>query len=222
MIEGTSRTAFTCNFFAKRALLFASDASLEKWFDDANTLATKDRKTALWIAASWLIHPLKHIDRLLKIKNDPQLARQEMLWVAWTLAAIEIIKRGEIWEEEIIYRGLEYNPELFKAVYTNVQSGSADEGRVRVALERTHKELKQHGEEWLKPMIDALRKKRRLTSLSELADDFAHTQIYPWHIQTSCEWLSEQGIINAFSAPFRLTKRSSVELEEPAYELQDA
>ena len=40
MVEGTSRTAFSCNFFAKRELVYCADPSIQKWFDEANTAAT--------------------------------------------------------------------------------------------------------------------------------------------------------------------------------------
>lgn len=220
MIEGNSRTAFNCNFFAHRVLLYATDASLERWFEDANALAVKDQNTALWIASTWLIHPLKHIDRLVNIKKDIQRAREELLWAAWTLAAIEIIERGEICEGDFIHRGVELNPELFLVVYSDVQSGTVKKASILAALKRVHEHLEKNGTRWLKPLVQALKKKGRLTSLSELADDYAHTQVYPWHIETACEWLTENAIVNTFSAPFRLTKRSVVELEEPAYELQ--
>jgi len=221
MIEGNSRTAFTCSFFAKRLLQYSTDASLERWFEEANALATKDQQTALWIATCWLIHPLKHIDRLLNLKKDPQRAREELLWSAWTLAAIEIIERGQICEGDLVQRGLELNPELFRVVYSEVQSGAARKAKVLVALKRVHQHLDEHGKRWLKPLLQALKKKGRLTALSELADDYGHTQIYPWHIETACAWLAEKSVVSTFSAPFRLTKRSVVEIEEPAYELQN-
>jgi hypothetical protein len=45
MVEGSSRTAFSCNFFAKRELVYCDDPSIAKWFDSVNQLATKDQKT---------------------------------------------------------------------------------------------------------------------------------------------------------------------------------
>ena len=44
MVEGSSRTAFSSNFFAKRELVYANDPSIEKWFDTANTVAQKDQE----------------------------------------------------------------------------------------------------------------------------------------------------------------------------------
>ncbi len=44
MVEGTSRTAFSCNFFAERKLVYSKDPSIDTWFDRANTVATKDQE----------------------------------------------------------------------------------------------------------------------------------------------------------------------------------
>src|SRR5262249_51443315 len=32
MVEGASRTAFSCNFFAKREIVYSKDKSIESWF----------------------------------------------------------------------------------------------------------------------------------------------------------------------------------------------
>src|SRR6185369_11553537 len=39
MVEGASRTAFSCNFFAERTIVYSKDASIASWFKQANTLA---------------------------------------------------------------------------------------------------------------------------------------------------------------------------------------
>src|SRR6516164_8966780 len=41
MVEGASRTAFSCNFFAVRKIVYSKDASIESWFKKANSVATK-------------------------------------------------------------------------------------------------------------------------------------------------------------------------------------
>src|SRR5580658_9048604 len=42
MVEGASRTAFSCNFFAERRIVYTKDPSIESWFKKANNTATKD------------------------------------------------------------------------------------------------------------------------------------------------------------------------------------
>jgi hypothetical protein len=47
MVEGSSRTAFSCNFFAVRKRVHCSDPAIEAWFDEAQTVATKDQEKEL-------------------------------------------------------------------------------------------------------------------------------------------------------------------------------
>src|ERR1700724_1561464 len=47
MVEGASRTAFSCSFFADRQIVYSKDPSIESWFKKANSLATKDQEREL-------------------------------------------------------------------------------------------------------------------------------------------------------------------------------
>src|SRR5882762_10724291 len=41
MVEGASRTAFSCNFFAERRIVASKDPSIASWFKKANSVALK-------------------------------------------------------------------------------------------------------------------------------------------------------------------------------------
>src|SRR5215831_9732935 len=47
MVEGASRTAFSCNFFARREIVHSKDPSIDRWFAKADRLATKDQEREL-------------------------------------------------------------------------------------------------------------------------------------------------------------------------------
>src|ERR1041385_1771655 len=79
MVEGSARTAFLYSFFAHRKLVYCDDPSLVKWFEEADTLARRDQERELCIATTWLIHSQRHAARLLEIKEDLDLAFQELL-----------------------------------------------------------------------------------------------------------------------------------------------
>jgi hypothetical protein len=54
----------------------------------------------------------------------------------------------------------------------------------------------------------------------EISDYFAYSDVYPWHLESTCEWLQRKGRLEKFSAPFKLTNRSREQVEEPAYFLE--
>jgi uncharacterized protein len=217
MVEGAARTAFRYSFFARRKLVYCDDASLEKWFEEADTLALRDQERELCIATTWLIHAQRHAARLLQDKRDLDLAFQELIGCAHCVAAAEVIVAGEVHEGIMIHRALELAPELMKELYLDLLKGARTAARLGKILAGFEGYLEKHAESRLAPVLRYLRKAGRLVPLSELSDHFAHSQLFPWHLESACEWLERKGRVGKFSAPFGLTKLSRVEVEEPAY-----
>ena len=135
---------------------------------------------------------------------------------AHSVAHTEIIRQGEIWEQDVIYRAIECDPELFQAIYLDVLKRKSKK-TLNGALDAIDRYLDQHYQEHLKPLVSLLKKESRLIPLSEISDRFAFSQLYPWHLESACEWLHRKGHVEKLSAPFQLTKRSGEEVEEPAY-----
>ena len=120
MVEGASRTAFSCNFFAERQIVYSKDPSIESWFKKANSIATKDQERELLTFSTWTIHAHRHARKRLDIKGDLELAAQETLGAAHSVAHTEIIRQGQVWEQDVIYRAMEGDPDLFQTIYLDV------------------------------------------------------------------------------------------------------
>ena len=217
MVEGSARTAFRYSFFARRKLLYSNDPALGKWFEEADTLARKDQERELCIATTWLIHTVRYARRLLEDEQDMELAFQELLGCAHCVAAAEVIAAGEVFEGLTINRALQLAPETMKELYDDLLKGSRTRPKLRKKLAGFEAYLEKHAEVRLQPALRYLKREKRLVPLSELSDFFAHSQLFPWHLESACEWLEEKKRIGKFSAPFALTKLSRVEAEEPAY-----
>jgi hypothetical protein len=217
MVEGSARTAFRYSFFARRKLVYCQDPSLAKWFEDADTVARRDQERELCIVTTWLIHAIRHAARLLEAERDLDLAFQELLGGAHCIAAAEVIACGEVHEGLAIQRALQLAPALMRQVYLDPLAAPRTAENLGKTLTALEAYLDQHAEARLRPVLSYLRKQKRLVPLSELADHFAHSQLFPWHLESACEWLEEKKRIGKFSAPFALTKLSRVEVEEPAY-----
>jgi uncharacterized protein len=217
MVEGASRTAFSCNFFALREIVYSKDPSIESWFKKANSVATKDQERELLTFSTWTIHAHRHARKRLEIKGDLELAAQETLGAAHSVAHTEIIRRGQVWEEDVIYRAIEGAPKLFQTIYLDVLAKRKNKRVLSKALDAIDGYLDEHYRAHLKPLLAYLKKQNRLVPLSEMSDHFAFSQLYPWHLESACDWLERQGLLQKLSAPFKLTKRSTERVEEPAY-----
>lgn len=217
MVESSARTAFRYSFFARRKLIYSNEPALAKWFEEADTLARKDQERELCIATTWLIHSQRHARRLLENKNELELAFQELLGCAHCVAAAEVIAAGEVHEGLMIHRALQLAPTVMEDLYVDLLKGPRTAPKLRKKLAGFEAYLEKHGETRLQPALRYLKREKRLIPLSELSDHFAHSQLFPWHLESACDWLEEKGHIGKFSAPFALTKLSRVEVEEPAY-----
>jgi hypothetical protein len=217
MVEGSARTAFRFSFFALRKLLYANDLALAKWFEEADTLARKDQERELCIATTWLIHTVRHARRLQEEEKDLELAFQELLGCAHCVAAAEVIAAGEVYEGLMVHRALQLAPAVMEDLYVDLLKGSRTKARLGKKLAGFETYLQKHADNRLQPVLRYLKKEKRLIPLSELADYFAHSQLFPWHLESACEWLEKKGRLEKFSSPFALTKLSRVEAEEPAY-----
>ena len=127
-----------------------------------------------------------------------------MLWGAHGIAAIEIVRAGEVYELYSLHRAIEIKPELFQAIYLDLIAGKPTKKKIGAALEAIESYLEEHATAHLKPILKYLQKQKRLVPMSEISEHFAYSQIYPWHIETSCEWLSDHGLVEKLSAPFKL------------------
>lgn len=217
MVEGASRTAFSCNFFALRQIVYSKDPSIDRWFKQANSMATKDQERELLTFSTWTMHAHRNARKRLDIKGDLELASLETLEAAHSVAHTEIIRRGQVWEQEVIYRAMEIAPALFQTIYLDVLAKRKNRRVLSKALDAIDAYLDKHYRAHLKPLLSYLKKQNRVIPLSEISDHFAFSQLHPWHLESACEWLERKGLLQKLSAPFKLTKRSQERVEEPAY-----
>lgn len=217
MVEGSSRTAFSSNFFAKRELVYCGDPSIKKWFKTANTVATKDQDKERMIATTWVIRSARYARKRIERKKDLELGYEAILWSVHGIACVEVINAGEVHEHAAIYKAMELEPDLFKAIYTDLISKKRTKNNLLATLDRIDEYIDEHAEANLQPLLKFLKKEKSTVPLSHISDHFAHSQLYPGHLESACEWLEREGIIEKLAMPFRITKKSRVDVEEPAY-----
>ena len=117
----------------------------------------------------------------------------------------------------MIYRAIEGNPALFQTIYLDVLAKRKNRRVLTTALAAVDRYLDKHYQAHLKPLLAYLKKQNRVVPLSEISEQFAFSQLHPWHLESACEWLERKGLLQKVSAPFKLTKRSLQRVEEPAY-----
>ena len=217
MVEGASRTAFSCNFFASVGSFTARIRRSRVGSRRPTASRRRTRSGNCLTFSTWTIHASRHARKRLDIKGDLELAAQETLGAAHSVAHTEIIRRGQVWEQDVIYRAIEVDPDLFQTIYLDVLAKRKNRRVLSTALDAIDGYLDDHYKAHLKPLLGYLKKQNRVVPLSEMSDHFAFSQLHPWHLEAACEWLERKGLLQKVSAPFKLTKRSLERVEEPAY-----
>jgi hypothetical protein len=87
---------------------------------------------------------------------------------------------------------------------------------VQSALEAAERYLAGQAATLFAPLLDYLREAGEARSASEIEDHFKR-QFNVEGVTTACEYLADQGLIGKASTPVRLTKKSSVDLQELAF-----
>ena len=217
MVEGSSRTAFSSSFFAKRELVYCDDKSIKKWFDLANTVASKDQEKERMIAMTWVIQSARYARKRIERKDDLELGHEAVIWAAHSIACVEVINDGQVHEHAAIYKARELKPKLFKSIYTDLLTKKRTKKLLLAALDTIDEYVQKNAKDNLRPVLHFLKKQKEATPLSHIAEHFAHSQIYPGHIESACEWLEREGMLEKLAMPFQITKKSRVDVEEPAY-----
>src|SRR5262245_26380972 len=181
MVEGASRTAFSCNFFARRQIVYSKDPSIDTWFKQADSVATKDRERELLTFSTWTIHAHRHARKRLDIKGDLELAAQDILGAAHSVAHTEIIRQGQVWEQDVIYRAIEGALELFQTIYLDVLAKRKNRRVLSRALDALDTYLDRHYRAHLKPLLDYLKKQNRVVHLSDMSHPYESSRGTPSH-----------------------------------------
>src|SRR5207245_3611742 len=128
----------------------------------ANRMATKDQELELLKFSKWTIHAHRQARKRLAIKGDLELAAQETLGAAHSVAHTEIIRRGQVWEQDVIYRAIEGAPALFQTIYLDVLSKRKNRRVLSKALDAIDAYLDKHYQAHLKPLLGYLKKQNRV------------------------------------------------------------
>jgi predicted nucleotidyltransferase len=216
MLEGSVEGSFLHSLLVKGRMLFSREEPLAELFEARHRLAERDRAIQLLRAASWALPGLTKAEKWFYAKRDFDYCSFWILKCVDALATIEVLLHGEIPGREVIHQALAYNPELFRAIYTELLHGQATEENLGKALGRIQAYLHTHGGILFAPVLSYLREEGELRSMTDINHHFSrHFNVES--VDTVCEWLADEGLLQKLATPVRLTDRSRVNVEEAAY-----
>jgi hypothetical protein len=139
-----------------------------------------------------------------------------ILYAATALARIEVLSARMLADREVIPQALKLNPAFFSIVYTQMLNGKKTKKAVAQALAAIDDYLGKRAVRLFRPMLEYLQEVGEARSASEIEAHF-HRNFGMSSVTIVCEYLADRKLITKASLPARLTKRSTVSVEELAF-----
>ena len=201
--------------FGRSTLLFSKDDSIAAWYKNDGSIGERDREAQLFRAATNALPALAKAKKYCFLKKDYRYASIWLVQAVDRIAAIEVLLHGEAPGREVVHQALEHNPDFFNAVYTDLIDKKKNKKNIEEAITQIDAYLEERVEALFKPLLEYLQEAEGMRSISEMESHFAKSRL--GGLDWPCEWLTEKGYLEKMSAPIHLTKKSRVQLEEPAY-----
>ena len=216
MVDGAVRNSFLHSFLTKGRLLYTHDPTIADLCAALSGIGERDTQVQLLRAATHALPPLYKARKWWLTRGDLDYTALWILYAATPLARIEVVGRRLLADREVIPQALGLNPAFFKIIYTDLLNLKKTKPAVQAALEASEAYLAERAASLFAPILEYVREAGEARSSSEIEDHFKrHFNVEG--VTTACEYLADEGLIGKASTPVRLTKKSSVDLQELAF-----
>ena len=227
-IESAQQGSFMHSYFSHSTLLFSHDASIQEWYDknaNLNNIGERDKQFQLLNVIASTLPSLVYAEKQFYVNKDCLTSFLSLLNVVQGLARLEVLLNNEIPAREVIQPALRYNPDFFNGVYTDLINCEKTEAVIQDALDAIHGYLDAR-QFIFQPILDYLAEQKAPRTNTELNADLGRglhvnsegiPEFDDESLDLTCQWLAWKGIIRQVAMPIKLTAKSQVPVEEPAY-----
>ncbi len=202
------------SYFSKSKLLFSRDDTIMDYYEDVQNMGARDVEDLLFLNYIFCKDLINKAYKALYVKEDPHFALIFMMPGIRRMANIEVLLNRGIPLRESTAQALEYNPEFFKSIFTDlVHTPEKTWDVLKEVLEKMENYLDEHLRNFAQPVLRLLEKEQEMTHY-DLKSHFSDISL-----AVDMRELVEMGLVRQTEAPFRFTKKSSAEMIQPAYQL---
>ena len=232
-VEGSLANSFMHSLLAKGRLLYSHDQTIADLCARLQQIGERDTQIQLLRAATSALLPIYKAHKFFSTRGDLDYTALWILYAATPLAQVEVIGARLLADREVILQAMKLNPAIFKTIYSDLLNARKTRKNVQAALDAFDNYVAEPAEELVALVvvhlrrahlaenlfalgIEHLREVGEARSCTEIEDHFKRNYNLEG-VTTACEYLADQGIIGKVSTPVRLTKKSSVEVQELAF-----
>jgi hypothetical protein len=216
IVEGSTDDLFMRSFLAKGRLVYTHDPTIETLLASLQEVGEHDTQIQLLRAAT---HALPAIDKARKwfvTRKDLEYSAVWILAASNGLARMEVIGRRLIPDREVLPQAMALNPALFKPIYVDLLNAKKTPKAVEAALDAIDRYIADRASSLFAAVIDYLREAGDARSCSEIEHHF-NRNLDVSGVTIACEYLADRGLIGKASTPARLTRKSTVQVQELAF-----
>ncbi|MGE0886570.1 MAG: hypothetical protein AB7P14_23780 [Blastocatellales bacterium] len=215
-VEGSLGNSFMHSFLAKGQLLYTHDRTIADLFSRLQNIGERDTQLQLLRAATGALPAIYKAHKFFLTRGDLDYTSLWILYAATPLAQVEVIGARLLADREVIPQAMKLNPAFFKAIYSDLLNSKKTKKNVQAALGAIDRYLAERASKLFAPLIEHLHEVGEARSSTEIEDHFKRNFNIEG-VTTACEYLADQGLIGKASTPARLTKKSTVEVQELAF-----
>lgn len=216
IVDGSLHHSFVHALLAKSRLLYTHDETIADVCRRLNDIGARDTQVQLLRAATHALPSIYKAHKWFITRGDLDYTALWILYAATPLAQIEVVSRRQIADREVIPQALQLNPKFFKRIYSDLLNTKKSRKVVQDALDAVDGYISERAPALFAPIVEHLRDVGEARSSREIDDHFnRHMNIS--HVTTACEYLADQEMIGKASLPVRLTKKSTIDVQELAF-----
>ncbi len=227
-IESAQQGSFMHSYFSHSTLLFSHDASIQEWYDknaNRDNIGERDKQLQLLNVIASTLPSLVYAEKQFYVNKDCLTSFLSLLNVVQGLARLEVLLNNEIPAREVIQPALRYNPDFFNRAYTDLINCEKTEAVIQDVLDAINAYLDER-QFIYQPILDYLIEQKAPRTNTELNADLGRDlhvnsdgapEFGEESLDLVCQWLAWKGIIRQVAMPMKLTVKSHVSVEEPAY-----
>lgn len=218
--ERMLRGSIPHQIFTSGKLVYTTDESLHEYYQDLAFVGERDREMLAFYYGTEAIATLHSVRKSLYAHQDATYMFIWLLEVVRHLACIEIARQGENIQREALHQAVRLNPDVFEPMITGLLHGDKDLASLGVILEQVDAYLKENATLIFKPLLAYLATEGEVRGISEIFRHLASRLLMredDLRMFDTCKWLVEVNILQEVSSPVKLTSKSRVTVDEPAY-----
>ena len=216
------------SYFSHSTLLFSHDATIQEWYDknaNLSNIGTRDKQLQILNVVASTLPSLVYAEKQFYVNKDCLASFLSLLNVVQGLARIEVLLNDEIPAREVIQPALRYNPDFFNHVYTDLINCEKTEAVIQDVLDAINAYLDER-QFIYQPILAYLVEQKAPRTNTELNADLGRglhsndegvPEFDDESLDLVCQWLVWKGVIRQIAMPMKLTAKSQVSVEEPAY-----